>query len=55
MKKLLAAMIAGLAIALPLAGLAAPDETQKALIQKAQEAKKKLAAAEAASARSARR
>ena len=49
MKKLLAAMIAGLIFALPMSGFAAPDETQKALIQKAQDAKKKLAAAQAAS------
>jgi len=49
MKALLAAMMTGLLFTLPLAGLAAPDETQKALIQKAQEAKKKLAAAQAAS------
>lgn len=49
MKKLLAALIAGLIFALPVSGFAAPDETQKALIQKAQEAKKKLAAAQAAS------
>jgi uncharacterized protein YicC (UPF0701 family) len=49
MKKLLAAMIAGLILALPVSGFAAPDETQKAFIQKAQEAKKKLAAAQAAS------
>ena len=48
MRKLLAAMMTGLLFTLPLAGLAAPDETQKALIQKAQEAKKKLAAAQAA-------
>ena len=48
MKKLLAAMIAGLIFALPMSGFAAPDETQKALIQKAQDAKKKLAAAQAA-------
>ena len=48
MKKLLAAMIAGVIFALPVSGFAAPDETQKALIQKAQEAKKKLAAAQAA-------
>jgi len=49
MKTLLAAMIAGLILALSVSGFAAPDETQKALIQKAQEAKKKLAAAQAAS------
>ena len=48
MKALLAAMMTGLLFTLPLAGLAAPDETQKALVQKAQEAKKKLAAAQAA-------
>ena len=48
MKKLLAAMMTGLLFTLPLGGLAAPDETQKALIQKAQEAKKKLTAAQAA-------
>ena len=48
MKKLLAAFISGVVLALPLAGVGAPDETQKALIQKAQEAKKKLAAAQAA-------
>jgi len=41
-------MIAGLILALPVSGFAAPDEAQKALIQKAQEAKKKLAAAQAA-------
>jgi hypothetical protein len=35
-------------LALPLAGIGAPDETQKQLIQRAQEAKKKLADAQAA-------
>jgi Ni/Co efflux regulator RcnB len=49
MKKLLATLIAGLVFALPLAGLAGPDASQQALIQKAQDAKKKLAAAQAAS------
>ena len=49
MKRLLIASLAGLAFTLPLAGLSAPDEAQKALIQKAQDAKKKLAAAQAAS------
>jgi ribosome-binding protein aMBF1 (putative translation factor) len=49
MKKLFAAMIASVLVALPLAGVAAPDESQKALIQKAQDAKKKLAAAQSAS------
>ncbi|MGH8514313.1 MAG: hypothetical protein ACREV8_10320 [Gammaproteobacteria bacterium] len=42
-------MIAGLILALPVSGFAAPDEAQKALIQKAQDAKKKFAAAQAAS------
>ena len=49
MKKLFIATVAGLALALPLAGMSAPDETQKQLIQRAQEAKKKLDAAQAAS------
>lgn len=49
MKKLFAAMIASVLFALPVAGFAAPDEAQKALIQKAQDAKKKVAAAQAAS------
>jgi uncharacterized protein YicC (UPF0701 family) len=48
MRKLLAVLIAGLAIALPLTGMAGPDASQQALIQKAQDAKKKLAAAQAA-------
>lgn len=48
MKKLVIAALAGLVLALPLAGVAAPDETQKMLIQRAQEAKKKLSAAQAA-------
>ena len=48
MKRLFAAMIAGLLFALPFAGWTAPDEAQKALIQKSQDAKKKLAAAQAA-------
>ena len=46
--KLLIAALTGIALALPVAGTAAPDETQKQLIQRAQEAKKKLAAAQAA-------
>jgi hypothetical protein len=49
MKNLLAALIAGTVLALPLAALAGPDESQKILIQKAQDAKRKLAAAQAAS------
>ena len=48
MKRLLIALVTGLSLALPLAGLSAPDETQKQLIQRAQDAKRKLAAAEAA-------
>jgi ABC-type transporter MlaC component len=47
-KRLLIALMAGLVLALPLAGTAGPDETQKLMIQRAQEAKKKLAAAQAA-------
>jgi ABC-type transporter MlaC component len=47
-KTLLIALMAGLVLALPLAGTAGPDETQKLMIQRAQEAKKKLAAAQAA-------
>lgn len=49
MKKLLAALIAGLILALPLAVLGGPDEAQKALIQRTMDAKKKLVAAQAAS------
>jgi methionine synthase I (cobalamin-dependent) len=49
MKKLFAPMIASVLFALPLAGFAGPDETQKALIQQAQDAKKKLAGAESTS------
>ena len=49
MKNVFAVLIASVLFALPLAGVAAPDESQKALIQKAQDAKKKLTAAQAAS------
>lgn len=49
MKKLLAGLIAGVVFALPIPGMAGPDAAQQALIQKAQDAKKKLAAAQAAS------
>lgn len=49
MKKFLAAMLAGAVLALPLAAFGAPDAAQKAMIERAQEAKKKLAAAQAAS------
>jgi hypothetical protein len=48
MKKFLIAALAGITLALPLSGIGAPDESQKQLIQRAQEAKKKLAAAQAA-------
>ena len=48
MKRLLAILIAGLVFTLPITGMAGPDASQQALIQKAQDAKKKLAAAQAA-------
>ena len=48
MNKLLIATVAGLAFALPLAAMSAPDEAQKQLMQRTQDAKKKLAAAQAA-------
>jgi uncharacterized protein YicC (UPF0701 family) len=48
MSRLLIAALAGIALALPVAGMAAPDEAQKQMIQRAQDAKKKLAAAQAA-------
>ena len=48
MRKLLLASLAGVALALPFAGIGAPDETQKQLIQRAHEAQKTLAAAQAA-------
>ena len=47
MTKLLSAMLAILVLTIPLSSTAAPDEAQKQLIQRAQEAKKKLAAAQA--------
>ena len=47
--KIVFAVLAGSALLLPLAGVAGPDEAQRAIIQKAHEAKKALAAAEAAS------
>ena len=49
MKKLMVAALAGFALLAPCTGAAAPDEAQKQLIQRAQDAKKKLAAAQAAS------
>ena len=48
MNKFIVAMLAALALAVPFSGIAAPDEAQKQIIQRAQEAKKKLAAAQAA-------
>ena len=48
MTKLLSAMLAVLVLTIPLSSTAAPDEAQKQLIQRTQEAKKKLAAAQAA-------
>jgi hypothetical protein len=48
MKKLAIAILAGAAFALPLAGISAPDEAQKRIMQQAQQAKKKLDAAQAA-------
>ena len=49
MRKLLIAALTGFALMAPPAGLAAPDEIQKQMIQRVQEAKQKLAAAQAAS------
>lgn len=48
MKTLLIALLAGIALATPVSGMAAPDEAQKQLMQRAQAAKKKLAAAQKA-------
>jgi len=42
------ALVTGIAIAMPLLGTAGPDEAQKQLIQRAQDAKRKLSAAQAA-------
>ena len=47
MNKPLIAILAGLALALPLAGMSAPDEAQKSLSQHEHDAKKKLSAAQA--------
>jgi uncharacterized protein (UPF0305 family) len=49
MKRMILAALAGLTLALPAAGFSAPDEAQKALIQRTQVAKQKLAAARTAS------
>ena len=48
LNRLLTAVLAAVALAMPLAGFAGPDETQRLMIQRAQEAKRKLAAAQAA-------
>ena len=48
MRKLLIAGVTGLALAMPFAAFAPPDESQKQMIQRVQEAKQKLAAAQAA-------
>jgi uncharacterized protein YicC (UPF0701 family) len=48
MSRFLTAALAAMALALPFSGGAAPDEAQKQMIQRAQDAKKKLAAAQAA-------
>ena len=48
MTKVLVATWAAVALTLPLAGMAAPDGTQQAMIQKVQQAKRELAAAQAA-------
>jgi uncharacterized protein YicC (UPF0701 family) len=48
MRRLFIAALAGAALAFPVFSIAAPDEAQKQLIQRTQEAKKKLAAAQAA-------
>lgn len=48
MKTLFAMIFSALLLAPPLSGVAAPDEMQKQLIQRTQESKKKLAAAQAA-------
>src|SRR5512134_2521468 len=49
MRRTVIAALAGLALALPMTAFAAPDETQKQLLLRAQEAQKKLAAAKGAS------
>jgi len=47
--KLFVAALAAVALALPLASMAGPDAAQQAMTQKVQQAKKELAAAQAAS------
>ena len=46
--RLITAVVAGATLALPLSGMTAPDEAQRQMIQRAQDAKKKLGAAQAA-------
>lgn len=48
MKRLLSVTVAGLMLALPPLAFGGPDETQRRLIERAQEAKRKIAAAQAA-------
>jgi uncharacterized protein YicC (UPF0701 family) len=48
MKKLIMAILGAAAFAIAVPSSAAPDETQKQLVQRMQEARKKLAAAQAA-------
>jgi len=48
MSRLTIGALAAIALALPVAGTAAPDEAQKQMMQHAQEAKKKLGSAQAA-------
>lgn len=48
MRKFLIAAVTGLALAMPLAAFAPPDEIQKQMMQRVQESKQKLAAAQAA-------
>ena len=55
MKRILIAALTGLALGTPLVAFSAPDETQQMLIQRAQEAKQKLAAAQATSGRARQR
>ncbi len=48
MKRLLSATVAGLMLALPMLAYGGPDETQRRMIERAQEAKRKVAAAQSA-------
>jgi uncharacterized protein YicC (UPF0701 family) len=48
MKRIILAIAAAIALAAPVAGITAPDEVQKQIMQRSAEARKKLAAAQAA-------